>query len=89
MGFILCVVVHSAGIQDRTGTRAVLIRLFKQIHGLKKIFADSSYTGQLIDWTAALLAVPMEIIKRSDAGKFVVLPKRWIVERTFALLTGE
>jgi putative transposase len=87
MGFILSVVVHSAGIQDRVGARAVLIRLFRQIHGLKKIFADGGYTSRLIDWTAVMFAAPREIVKRSDVGKFVVLPKRWIVERTFAWRT--
>ena len=86
MGFILTVVVHSAGIQDRVGARAVLIRLFGRVPGFRKIFADGGYTGTLIDWTAAMWAWTMEIIKRSDAGKFVILPKRWIVERTFAWL---
>jgi hypothetical protein len=42
------------------------------------------YTGKLIAWMAALFAAPMDIVKRSNVGKFVVLPKRWIVERTFA-----
>ena len=86
MGFILTVVVHSAGIQDRVGARAVLIRLFGLTPGIQKIFADGGYTGKLIDWTAAMFAWTVEIVKRSDAGKFVVLPKRWIVERTFAWL---
>ncbi|MDR0673991.1 MAG: transposase, partial [Zoogloeaceae bacterium] len=39
-----------------------------------------------IDWTAAMFAATTEIVKRSEVGKFVVLPKRWIVERTFAWL---
>ncbi len=86
MGFILTVVVHSAGIQDRVGARAVLIRLFGLIPSIQKIFADGGYTGKLIDWTAAMFAWTIEIVKRSDAGKFIVLPKRWIVERTFAWL---
>ena len=51
MGFILTVVVHSAGIQDRVGARAVLIRLFSLIPGIQKIFADGGYTGKLTDWT--------------------------------------
>jgi transposase len=63
-----------------------LIRLFGLISGIRKIFADGGSTGKLIDWTAALFAWTIEIVKRSDAGKFVVLPKRWIVERTFAWL---
>lgn len=86
MGFILAGVVHSAGIQDRVGARAVLIRLFHRIANIQKVFADGGYTGKLITWTAAMFAATMEIVKRSDVGKFVVLPKRWIVERTFAWL---
>ena len=86
MGFILTVVVHSAGIQDRVGARAVLIRLFGLIHGIQKVFADGGYTGKLITWATAMFATTVEVVKRSDAGKFVVLPKRWIVERTFAWL---
>lgn len=86
MGFILTVVIHSAGIQDRVGARAVLIRLFCQIPGIQKIFADGGYTGKLIAWTTAMFATTIEIVKRNDSGKFVVLPKRWIVERTFAWL---
>ncbi|GHU39934.1 hypothetical protein AGMMS50289_00620 [Betaproteobacteria bacterium] len=86
MGFILAVVVHSAGIQDRTGARAVLIRLFRWLPNIQKVFADGGYTGKLIGWTADMFAATLEIVKRSDAGKFVVLPKRWIVERTFAWL---
>jgi transposase len=82
----LTVVVHSAGIQDRVGARAVLIRLFGLIPCLRKIFADGGYTGKLIDWAAAMFAWTIAIVKRSDTGKFVVLPRRWIVERTFAWL---
>jgi putative transposase len=74
MGFLLTVVVHSAGIQDRVGARAVLIRLLGRIPGIRKVFADGGYTGKLIAWTAAMFAATMEIVKRSDSGKFIVLP---------------
>jgi hypothetical protein len=43
---------------------------------LQKVFADGGYTGKLIGWTADRFAATMEIVKRSDMGKFVVLPKR-------------
>jgi hypothetical protein len=76
-GFILAGVVHSAGIQDRVGARAVLIRLFHRIPDIRKVFADGGYTGKRIVWTAVLVAAPMEIVKRSEGGKFVVLPKRF------------
>ncbi|GHU10104.1 hypothetical protein FACS1894185_0680 [Betaproteobacteria bacterium] len=72
--------------QDRIGARAVLPRLFRWLPDIQKVFADGGYIGKLIGWTADMFAATLEIVKRSDAGKFVVLPKRWIVERTFAWL---
>ena len=85
-GNLLAVVVHSAGIQDRVAARAVLIRLFCRIKGIVKIFADGGYTGTLIDWAEKMFGYTVEIVKRSDQKEFKVLPKRWIVERTFAWL---
>ena len=84
---MLALSVHSAGIQDRVGARALLIRLFTMVCTLKVIFADGAYTGRLIAWVEAMFACPLEIVKRREAHKFKVLPKRWIVERTFAWFT--
>jgi len=80
----LAVVVHSAGIQDRVGAKAVLIRLFAGSGTIQTVFADGGYAGKLIDWTRAMFGWLLRIVKRTDAHRFVVLPKRWIVERTFA-----
>lgn len=88
LGFILAVVVHSAGIQDRTGARAVLIRLFGIIAHLQKIYVDGGYAGKLITWAQGMFGWVIEVVKRNETGKFVVLPKRWIVERTFAWLAN-
>jgi len=85
-GNLLAVVVHSAGIQDRVGARAVLIRLFCRFQGITKIFADGGYTGTLIDWAEKMFGYTVEIVKRSDRKGFHVLPKRWIVERTIGWL---
>ena len=52
---------------------------------MKLIWADGGYSGQLIDWARKLGRWIVQIVKRSEPG-FVVLPKRWIVERTFAWL---
>lgn len=87
-GFILAVVVHSAGIQDRTGARAVLIRLFGIVTPLQKIYVDGGYAGKLLAWTQDMFGWVIEVVKRNETGKFVVLPKRWIVERTFAWLAN-
>ena len=54
MGLLLAVVVHSAGIQDRAGARALLIRLFLHFEGLKTIFVDGSYSGSLINWALSM-----------------------------------
>jgi putative transposase len=81
---VLAVVVHAAGIQDRDGAKLVLAKLKGRFWRLKLIWADGGYAGQLIEWTRALARWVLEIVKRSDDVKgFAVLPKRWIVERTF------
>ena len=79
--------VHEANIQDRDGAKLVLRKLRKRYSRLKKIWADGGYAGKLIDWTKTLGGWVLEIVKRSDdAAGFVLLPQRWIVERTFAWL---
>lgn len=81
---MLAVVVHAASIQDRDGAKLVLAKLKGRFSRLKLIWADGGYAGQLIDWTRKLGRWVLEIVKRSDdVTGFVVLPKRWIVERTF------
>jgi len=81
---ILAVVVHAANIQDRDGAQLVLARLCGLYPRLKLIWADGGYAGKLVEWTKALGGWVLEIVKRSDdLTGFVVLPKRWIVERTF------
>jgi putative transposase len=80
----MAVVVHAANIQDRDGAKLVLAKLKGRFSRLKLIWADGGYAGQLIDWTKKLGRWVLEIVKRSDDIKgFAVLPKRWIVERTF------
>jgi putative transposase len=51
MGLLLAVVVHWASIQDRTGARAVLVRLSASFEPIQTVFADGGYSGELIDWT--------------------------------------
>jgi putative transposase len=85
-GNLLTVVVHSAGLQDRVGARAVLLRLFRQVRTIQAVIADGGYTGKLIEWTKQMFGWRMEIVKRNELHRFVVLPKRWVVERTFGWL---
>ena len=80
-------VVHAASVQDRDGAKLVLARLLGLFPRLKLIWADGGYAGKLIDWTLAFGGWVLQIVKRCDNIQgFVVLPKRWIVERTFAWL---
>jgi putative transposase len=92
LGLILHVVVHPASIQDRDGAKLVLTVLLQRFGWLQCIFADSGYAGELVNWCRRLLprrGVRLEIVKRKDvdAHRFAVLPKRWIVERTFGWLS--
>ena len=80
----MAVVVHAANVQDRDGAKLVLGKLRGLYPRLKLIWADGGYAGKLVDWTKTLGGWVLEIVKRSDdVIGFVVLPKRWIVERTF------
>jgi putative transposase len=85
LGLLLVVVVHSAAVQDRDGARRVLRELVGWFPRLLTIFADGSYAGRLEAFAAGLGGWLLAIV-RKQPGKFVVLPRRWVVERTFAWL---
>ena len=79
--------VHSAGIQDRDGAKLLLAACKGRFVRLTKIWADGGYAGQLIEWVKTECGWTLEIVKRTDDLKgFVLLPRRWVVERTFAWL---
>jgi transposase len=82
-------IVHAADIQDRDGGAFVMATMFGLYPFLMKLYADGGYQGPLFRRGVAkiMARVNVEIVKRSDHAKgFVVLPKRWVVERTFAWL---
>ena len=85
-GLPMRVVVHSAAIQDRDGAGLVLDKIRRLFPWLELIWADGGYNAWQVD--AAVAGVPrlrLKIVKRSDDIKgFVVLPRRWVVERTFS-----
>jgi transposase len=81
--------VHPADIQDRDGGALVLSTLFGMYPFLRKLFADGGYQGPRFQKALAkvLPQIKVEIVKRSDTAKgFEVIPRRWVVERTFAWL---
>jgi transposase len=85
----LNVVVHPADMQDRDGARLVLDRRTRRrFPFIERIFADANYQGPKL---AAAIATTgtwtIEIVKRNELHRFVVLPKRWIVERTLAWIS--
>jgi putative transposase len=88
MGLILLVLVLPANIQDRDGAKQLLTVFFGQSarRRVKHIWADGGYAGALVDWARQLWRCTVEIVKRSDLHTFRVLPRRWVVERTFGWL---
>src|SRR5271169_2773403 len=89
LGLLLHAIVHPADIQDRDGGFIVMATLFGMFPFLKTLFADGGYQGpQFAKALAKVLPhLDVEIVKRSDrVSGFVVLPKRWIVERSIAWL---
>jgi transposase len=89
LGLLLHALVTSADVQDRDGGIMILSTLFGQFPFLKKLFADSAYAGPVFhDGLANTMPfLATEIVRRSDQAKgFLVLPKRWIVERTIGWL---
>jgi len=86
-GLLLAVRVTGANVQDRDGAKQLLgsfYQAFFQSFRLKRIWADAGYGGALLPWTHAAFAWVLDIVKRNKQAGFEVLPKRWIVERTFA-----
>ena len=78
-------VVHAGHISDSRGARLVLIRLWRIFPNIKKIWVDGGYKKGCLAWAMAILGYTLEVVKRLGDG-FNILPKRWIVERTFAWL---
>jgi transposase len=84
MGLVLAVVVTAASVQDRDGARPLLWRLAASFRTVTVIWADGGYAGKLVTWAASTLHRTLQIVKRpANLHTFQVLPRRWVVERTF------
>jgi transposase len=91
MGLLLVVMVTSASVQDRAGGRAILERLAAGFRTVALVWADGGYANsvdsKLLTWANDQLGILLEIVKRTDDVRgFQVLPRRWVVERTFGWL---
>jgi putative transposase len=87
LGLVMVVVVTVASCSDPAGARCLLRRLGGACKKLRVIWVDGAYRGQLVEWVATHFWFRLQPVLRSDAQKgFVVLPRRWIVERTWAWL---
>lgn len=81
--------MHSASVQDRDGAEALLREARRSFPFLERIIADAGYQGRKMEATMVRTgAWVLEIGRRCDRHRFVVLPKRWIVERTLAWISG-
>src|SRR5665213_1648005 len=88
LGLLLSVVIHPADIQDRDGGRLVLQAARARFPFIERIFADAGYQGpRMAKAVAETGCWAIEIVKRNEAHKFVVVPKRWIVERTLGWIS--
>jgi putative transposase len=86
LGLVMRVVVHPASTQDRDGARLLLDGLDSRFPNLALIWADTAYQA-VVEWAAHSFWVVLHIVEKPpDQQGFAVLPRRWVVERTFAWL---
>lgn len=84
LGLLLAVVVHPADIQDRDGARLAMQRLVGRLPRLQLIWADGAHGGKLVAWAQRIAGWSLELVRRpAQQRTFQVLPRRWVVERTF------
>jgi transposase len=87
LGLLLCVIVTAASVQDRDGAHPLLALLREKFSTIALVWADGGYAGRLVTWAKQVLGLAVTIVKRNDDIRgFVLLPRRWVVERTFAWL---
>ncbi len=76
--------VHAASLQDRDGAKLVFEKIKGKFSRLKLIWADGGYAGKLVEWVKNICGCQLEIVRRNqDVTGFQLLPRRWVVERTF------
>src|SRR5215470_996135 len=87
LGLLLAVLVTAASVSDPAGARLLLARLGGACKKLRLIWVDGTYRGQLVEWVAQHMRFVLQPVLRPEGQKgFVLLPRRWVVERTLAWL---
>ncbi|MEJ8632347.1 IS5 family transposase [Streptomyces sp. MS2.AVA.5] len=87
LGLLLMVLVCAGDVTDRQAAQVLLPQLRARFRKITLVWADGGYTGRLVEWAWEKLRLTLEIVKRSDdMTGFVVLPRRWVVERTLGWL---
>ncbi len=88
LGLLLAVSVHPASVQDRDGAEALLRDARRSYPFIERIIGDAGYQGRKMDAIVARTGTwKLQIVRRCDRHRFIVLPKRWIVERTLAWIS--
>ncbi len=88
LGLVLVVVITAASVQDRDGARLVLRRLRGSGKHVRRIWVDGAYRGQLLEWAWTYLRLLLEVVVPPEGQRgFTVVPRRWVIERTFAWLS--
>jgi transposase len=88
LGLLLVVIVTAACVQDNDAGRDLLEHLRAEHRRIALVWADSGYAGWLVTFATTVLALTLTIVKRTDTGKgFVVVPRRWVVERSLSWTT--
>ncbi len=85
-GLVLDVVITAASVQDRQGARPLLSSTRRACRRVRLVWADAGYTGKLAGW-AASLKMTLQVVSKRNPHAFEVLPRRWVVERTFAWIS--
>jgi putative transposase len=86
IGLLLAVVITAASVQDRQAARPLLRNLRRARRRVRLVWADAGYTGKLTSWAAAL-KMRIQVVSKRNPHAFEVLPRRWVVERTFAWIS--
>jgi transposase len=79
-------VITAASVQDRAGARPLLWNLHRACRRVRLVWADAGYTGKLAAWATAM-TMTLQIVARREQHVLEVLPRRWVVERTFAWIS--